>query len=201
MAALEAERDQLSAREAALAVRERDLEKKLAELREARAAPPAPAAAASEHTEREAALEKRVNALTQREIALARRVAEANARERELEARAAQLALEAAELQEQAEQERLVVPEPEPEPEPEPAALHAAAAAPGPEQPAVDQTSGRWNLLVLERLMDERGEEFPEQRDEWSSYLYFLREYAEPDGSVPASFDWLIQDTFSDLVA
>jgi len=54
---------------------------------------------------------------------------------------------------------------------------------------------------VLERLINERGEEFPEHRDEWSSYLYFLREYAEPDGSVPASFDGLIQDTFSDLVA
>jgi capsular polysaccharide biosynthesis protein len=200
MAALEAERDHLSAREAALAARERDLEEKLAVLREAQAAPPVPAAP-REDTEREAALEKRVDALTQRELALARRVAQASAREQELEARAAALAGEAAELEQQAERERLAEPEPVPEPEPEPAAVHAAAPAPGPEQPAVDQTSGRWNLLVLERLINERGEEFPEHRDEWSSYLYFLREYAEPDGSVPASFDWLIQDTFSDLVA
>ncbi len=43
--------------------------------------------------------------------------------------------------------------------------------------------------------------EFPERVDEWSSYLYFLREYAEPDGSVPASFDGLIQNTFAELVA
>src|SRR5438445_262549 len=113
---------------------------------------------------------------------------------------AAELALEAAEL-EQAERERLVEPEPEPEPEPEQAVVHAAAPPPGPASPAVDQTSGRWNLLVLERLINERGEEFPEHREEWSSYLYFLREYAEPDGSVSASFDGLIQDTFSDLVA
>jgi hypothetical protein len=55
--------------------------------------------------------------------------------------------------------------------------------------------------MVLERLVNDRAEEFPERRDEWSSYLYFLREYAEPDGRVPASFDWLIQETFSELVA
>ena len=55
--------------------------------------------------------------------------------------------------------------------------------------------------MVLERLVNDRGDEFPDRRDEWSSYLFFLREYAEPDGSVPASFDWLIQETFSELVA
>jgi hypothetical protein len=55
--------------------------------------------------------------------------------------------------------------------------------------------------MVLERLVNDRGEEFPDRRDEWTSYLYFLREYAEPDGTVPSSFDWLIEETFSELVA
>ena len=36
--------------------------------------------------------------------------------------------------------------------------------------------------------------------DEWLSYLFFLREYAEPDGTVPASFDWLIEDEFAEIV-
>jgi capsular polysaccharide biosynthesis protein len=210
IAALEAEREKLSAREAGLAARERDVEEKLAELREALEAAP-PSAATGDGAEREAALELRVDALTHREIALARRVAETTAREAALEARAAELdrraeglALEAAEVELQAEQaERSRLPEPEPEPEstPPPAPDRRAAPEPGAKEPAVDQKSGRWNLLVLERLINERGEEFPERLDEWSSYLYFLREYAEPDGSVAASFDWLIEDTFADLVA
>jgi hypothetical protein len=66
---------------------------------------------------------------------------------------------------------------------------------------AAEDGRGRWNLISLERLVEERGREFPDRVDEWTSYLYFLREYAEPDGRVPASFDWLIHDTFSELVA
>ncbi len=54
---------------------------------------------------------------------------------------------------------------------------------------------------MLERLVAGRVAEFPDKRDEWISYLYFLREYAEPDGTIPSSFDWLIQDTFAELVA
>ncbi len=88
---------------------------------------------------------------------------------------------------------------PEPEPAPEPIAVAAPAPAP-PEAQGEDGATGAWNLLVLERLVNDRGAEFPERRDEWISYLYFLREYAEPDGTVPGGFDWLIQDTFAELV-
>jgi len=63
-----------------------------------------------------------------------------------------------------------------------------------------EEATGLWNLLVLERLVNDRGDEFPDRRDEWASYLYFLREYAAPDGTVPSSFDGLIQETFSELV-
>ncbi len=59
---------------------------------------------------------------------------------------------------------------------------------------------GRWNLFALQRLVDERGGEHPDRLEEWASYLYFLREYAKPDGAVPASFDWLIEETFTELV-
>jgi capsular polysaccharide biosynthesis protein len=226
IAALEAEREKLSAREAALAARERDVVEKLAELRAAaEGAPPppppdiepapAPAAPADAQAdaERANALDHRVRALTQREIALARRAAESTAREAALDARTAELdrraeelAAQAAELERLAE-ERSRTPEPAslPAPAPRPAPVEAApaapVAAPPAAGPAVDENSGRWNLLVLERLINDRAQEFPDRVDEWSSYLYFLREYAEPDGSVPASFDWLIADTFGDLVA
>jgi hypothetical protein len=59
---------------------------------------------------------------------------------------------------------------------------------------------GRYNLVTLERLVEARAGEFPHRADEWTSYLYFLREFAGPDGSVPATFDWLIQETFNELV-
>lgn len=66
--------------------------------------------------------------------------------------------------------------------------------------PVNGSARGHWNLTDLERLVEERGGEFPERIDEWASYLFFLRDYAEPDGSVPASFDWLIEDEFAELV-
>ena len=224
IAALEAERERLSAREAGLATREREVSAKLDELRAALAAAPLPAvmlpslpaaapdqAAAEALAAREAALQARIAELTQREIGLARRAAEIAERERAAQERSEQLALRAAELEAQHEAaeraERAAVPAPVPEPVPEPVPAQAAPPRilqPPPPQAAPaggEETTGAWNLMVLERLVNDRGDEFPDRRDEWSSYLYFLREYAAPDGTVPSSFDWLIQDTFSELVA
>jgi hypothetical protein len=62
------------------------------------------------------------------------------------------------------------------------------------------QRPGRWNLNELARIVEERGPDFPDRQDEWQSYLFFLRNYAEPDGTVPASFDWLIEETFAGIV-
>jgi len=242
IAALETERERLSAREAALAARERDVSAKLDELRAATASPPNPATAAPARTEpetaaaapldqaaaealdaRAAALDTRVAELTRREIGLARRVAggaegeqAATARAEELDVRAAELEsqLEEAQLEEAQleEAKRAARPEPEPvrepEPAPAPAAVPALAAVPAaaprsstpPEASGGEEATGLWNLLVLERLVNDRGDEFPDRRDEWASYLYFLREYAAPDGTVPSSFDGLIQETFSELV-
>ncbi|MGZ4290707.1 MAG: Wzz/FepE/Etk N-terminal domain-containing protein [Gaiellaceae bacterium] len=207
IAALEAEGERLSAREAALAARERDVSATLDELRAAAASAPAAAgtepdtaaaapdqAAADALDARAAALDARVAELTRREIGLARRVAEVVQREQA-----------ATRSEERAARAASVVPEPEPapEPEPEPVAVHAppaAQAASAPPAARGEEPAGAWNLVVLERLVDDRGDEFPDRRDEWASYLYLLREYAEPDGTVPSSFDWLIQETFSELV-
>jgi capsular polysaccharide biosynthesis protein len=243
IAALETERERLSVREAALAVRERDVSAKLDELRAAApdpvagsarkppdAVPPDGAAgeeldarAAEELAARGAVLDARVAELTRREIALARRVAEAARREEAALARTEQLALraaglaarleeaapqleEAARLKEAAQAVR-AAPEPDPvevptlrSAEPVPARAEASNGESTEEGAAGQEATGQWNLMVLERLVNDRGAEFPDRREEWASYLYFLREYAEPDGSVPASFDWLIQETFVELV-
>jgi hypothetical protein len=167
----------LSARESALAARERDLQAALEELRAAQAAPTS--VDDSELTRREQKLVERIARVTAREVELARRAAALALREREFEARP--------------EPEPAPAPEPEPEPEPERAPERQRAAA------VQTDRNGHYNLVTLEGLVEHRSGEFPERAEEWTSYLFFLRDYAAPDGSLPDSFDPLISDTFSDL--
>jgi len=185
----------LSAREAALVARERDLQSAVAELRSERERHASVDTAAAELTEREQQHGERVAAVQQRELTLARRAAELGVRERELEAAQAQLARREQELAARAEELEQRAAELE----------EQAAAAPPPPAPVValagEGGDGRFNLVALERLVEERRGEFPDRAEEWLSYLYFLRDYAAADGAVPASFDGLIQDTFSELVA
>lgn len=185
----------LAARESGLAARERDLQAKLDELRAALASAAAPADDA-DLVRRGQELDERVATLTKRELELARRAAELARREREAAAREAaeQGAAEQAEA-EQAAAEQAAAEQAAPEPAPEPAPVLAAAPP-----LSVDGSPGRYNLLSLERIVEERGAEFPDRVEEWSSYLFFLRDHASADGAVPPSFDWLIQDTFGELV-
>jgi hypothetical protein len=84
-----------------------------------------------------------------------------------------------------------VPPEPvPPTPAPQPPAASVAGEPP----------RGRWNVHQLESLVNERGREFPDRAEEWTSYLYSLRAYASADGSLPSSFDALIAETFGELV-
>ena len=127
---------------------------------------------------------------------------EAEERER-AEAERAEAERREAERREAEERERAAALQRLPEPEPEPALV--PAGLPGvplylADAPLNGAARGHWNLLELQRLVDQRGGEFPERMDEWLSYLFFLREYAEPDGTVPASFDWLIEDEFAEIV-
>jgi|SRR5579884_715192 len=179
----------LAARETALTAREHDVQRALAELRSEQEAAAAVAPAAAQLEQREQQHAERVAAVQQRELALARRAAELSTRERELEARVAELEERARELDERAEE----------------LAEQTRKAAEAPPRPVIalagDPGDGHFNLETLERLVEERGRDFPHRVEEWSSYLYFLRDYAAPDGSVPASFDGLIQETFAELVA
>ena len=217
---LAAERERLTAREAGLAARERDIEQKLAELRtELGAPPPEPSdklsqgvlAAAEERlqeriaevTRREQALAKRAAPLAVREQEVRERSQRLEARTRELDERSKSLDELAAELDARDRAAPAPPPPPEPAPEPEPESEAAEAPAETPEEPvpAAAGTFARWNLHELENLVRSRGDEYPDRVPEWESYLFFLRDYASSDGSVPETFDWLIQDAFSELVA
>jgi hypothetical protein len=88
---------------------------------------------------------------------------------------------------------------PPPRPEPEP------APEPGPEPEPVPEPlpppTGAWNLAELQRLVEERGVSYPADRVElWRSYLFFFQEHAGPDGTLPSSFDPLIEAEFGELL-
>jgi hypothetical protein len=80
----------------------------------------------------------------------------------------------------------------------QPPAPPPPAPEPGPALPPAD--GGAYNLTALERLVEEQGGAHPQRAEEWSSYLYFLRDYASADGSLPSSFDALVEETFEPLL-
>lgn len=134
-------------------------------------------------------LRERIDEVSKRERALAKRAGELAARERELERRAEELA-------KAREQELAAAAEPEPEPELEP------EPEPEPEEPVAPvlrPSTGGWTLQALESLVRERSQAGPEQQEEWTNYLFFLREHADADGVLPASFDPLVSDVFGPL--
>ena len=92
-------------------------------------------------------------------------------------------------------------PQPEPEPEPEQEPVPAEQVADSHKVGPVEvPRPGSWTIQVLERAVAERGNEFPESVEEWRYYVHFLRDYAGPDGELPASFDYLIEETFAALL-
>jgi hypothetical protein len=60
---------------------------------------------------------------------------------------------------------------------------------------------GVFDLGVLERLVAERGGAHPDRLEEWESCLVLLRDHAAADGSLPHSFDPLVEETFRPLLA
>ena len=85
-------------------------------------------------------------------------------------------------------------PAPEPEPEPEPELPPAAAVIPigGPRQ---------WNVRDLERVAREHSGGDPIADEERTYLLLYLRDFAGPDGLLPAGFDDLVRQSFGGLVA
>jgi hypothetical protein len=141
-------------------------------------------------SKRERLLDQRVKGVTARERALATRAGELAKREQELEARALQLAAS------QADSEAVVSAPP---PAPEPVFVPAPEPAAEPE-PALPARVGTWNLHELQRAVDAQTGATPEEVENWRMYLYFVREHASPDGSLPRSMDALIADVFADVL-
>jgi len=140
--------------------------------------------------------DRRLAAVEQRELALARRAAELSARERALgeleralheQARELIVKQRALETLERAVHERLeaVVQQPETEPA---------------EAPEGEEALSTVTLYELESLVATRRDAEPESVEEWNDYLYHLREFAQPDGRLPARFDGLIEDVFGPLL-
>lgn len=143
------------------------------------------AARRAEIAEREAALEERNVVITRREREAARLHGQLAARERELDAR------EAGARSVPAPQPAPQAPPPPREPAPEPERAHVPP----------DGGVGIVTLDELERLVSTHAGEFPDRAEEWSYYLVYLRGYADTQGRLPSSFDWLIEDTFGELLA
>ena len=175
---LQARIDQVARRELALAqragqlaAREQDVGRREHELERRQEEL---AVAASRPSPSEGAVARREQELARHRQELERRESDLKQREAELEAAAAAPA-----------------PEPEPEPEPEP--------APPPPVPAAPR--GAWTLQALDALARQRAQAgaSAEQQDEWTNYLFFLREHAAADGTLPPSFDQLVNDVFGPL--
>ena len=169
-----------------------------------------PAGDDRELEERERLLEERLKAVTAREREVATRVGKAAARDKESEARNAELATKERALDDRmgklAKKERELEqrpapppppppppPEPVPAPEPEPVA---------PPEPAPERIirAGAWNVDDLERAVARQSNASAEQAEEWSTYLFFLREHASSDGALPPQFDGLVEDVFGSVV-
>jgi hypothetical protein len=81
-------------------------------------------------------------------------------------------------------------PEPEPEPEPEPTVSYLPTSA----------APREWNLWELERASRDHATDDVARNEERAYLLMYLREFAGPDGTLPADFDGLVRDAFGDLL-
>ena len=85
-------------------------------------------------------------------------------------------------------------PEPESEREPEPVPARVVAFIPTNEGPR------EWNLWELERAARDHATDDVVRNEERSYLLMYLREFAGPDGILPADFDGLVRDAFGDVL-
>jgi len=57
-----------------------------------------------------------------------------------------------------------------------------------------------WNLWELERAARDHGGDDVARNEERSYLLMYLREFAGPDGTLPADFDALVRESFGDVL-
>jgi hypothetical protein len=139
---------------------------------------------------RETAVEQQAGELVGRNQALEQQAADVAGRAETVEQQAADLAARAQELEEEAVTLAEAAVEPEPVSAPVPAASGTPLSAP----------TGTWTMDELERFVRDRRGSFPERSEEWDTYLFLLRDHAGIDGTLPRSFDLLIEDVFGDAL-
>jgi hypothetical protein len=105
--------------------------------------------------------------------------------------------------------ERRVEPERVPEP---PRLASVPTPAPEPERVSVPETANvvsfttadtsprEWNLWELERVARDNAGDDVARAEERAYLLMYLREFAGPDGVLPADFDGLVRDAFGDVL-
>ena len=86
------------------------------------------------------------------------------------------------------------LPPPEPEPPPPAAEEEPVVAPPAPAEPR------EWNLWELDRVAREAAGADVARDEERSFLLMYLREFADPDGMLPVTFDLLVRETFGDVL-
>lgn len=75
--------------------------------------------------------------------------------------------------------------------EPEPQTVAYVPTSDGPRE---------WNLWELERVARDNATDDVARNEERAYLLVYLREFAGPDGTLPADFDGLVRDAFGDLL-
>ena len=76
------------------------------------------------------------------------------------------------------------------EPEPEPTVAYLP----------MNDAPREWNLWELERVARDNTSDDVAKNEERAYLLMYLREFAGPDGTLPADFDGLVRDALGDLV-
>jgi hypothetical protein len=82
-------------------------------------------------------------------------------------------------------------PEPQPEPEREPEVVSLAARRVGPRE---------WNVWELERIARDQAGDDVVRDEERTFLLMYLREFASPEGLLPADFDGVVRESFGDVL-
>jgi hypothetical protein len=164
-------------------------------------------------SKRERLLDQRVKGVAVRERALATRAGELAKREQELGARAAKLAEEQRDIvtragevassQQELADRATEIAASQAELEELDSVPHSPVPVPelvGELEPALSARAGTWNLNDLQRAVDAQTDATPQELENWRTYLYFIREHASPDGSLPRSMDALIADVFTEIL-
>ena len=78
-----------------------------------------------------------------------------------------------------------------------------ARHAPGTEPAGADMSppGSAWNLWKLERTTRETAGADTARDEERCFVLMYLRDFADPDGMLPDTFDPLMRETFGDVLA